>query len=153
MVGEENPVQLDNGKWGYRGVEFDSEEAAKLFIRSREGLVERSAKMQQGVKKRPWIFLAVIAVFVIFGSMLNSRKDRPVTSDLDPDSYGLINTNQEQRDGFATIINMNGQLCAQVLTVSRVVDKKYQVKCKTMRNSQDESTRTYMVNLNSGRIE
>lgn len=51
--------QLDNGKWSFAGMEFASEEAAKLFAERGKSIEQFDSK-----KPRPWLFASVAVILV-----------------------------------------------------------------------------------------
>lgn len=63
----------------------------------------------------------------------------------------LVNLTYEQKEKFATIINMNGRLCAQVLEVRRHDQKTYYVLCELYRDKLQQGA--YYVDLSSGKVK
>lgn len=62
--------QLDNGKWSFAGMEFGSEEAAKLFAERSKPREEFDSK-----KPRPWLFVVVVAI--VAGGILWATSGNP----------------------------------------------------------------------------
>lgn len=76
MRADKDIKQLDSGKWSYAGMEFSSEEAAKLFAnRGAADEPEFDAK-----KPRPWLFAATALLFVCGGYWLFSGTNKAASS-------------------------------------------------------------------------
>lgn len=68
-----------------------------------------------------------------------------------PAQAELIKPTADQREQFATLINLNGLLCAQVIEVRKRESKTYYVVCETYRNRLEQ--RAYLVDLKTGKAK
>lgn len=80
MVSEEKPAQLDNGKWGYRGIEFASEEAANSFKKSRDEEPGFAARVWE-TKAGKWVVAGLIFFSVLWlVSLFQPSRQRAIPS-------------------------------------------------------------------------
>lgn len=61
------------------------------------------------------------------------------------------NLTYEQKEQFATLINMNGKLCATVLEVRKSDTSTYYVVCELYRNKLEQGA--YYVDLKTGKVK
>jgi len=61
----------------------------------------------------------------------------------------VMSLTPEQREKFATVINLNGQLCARVLEVRKRESSTYYVECETHKSSL--ARKAYTVDLKTGK--
>lgn len=64
---------------------------------------------------------------------------------------GAMALTPDQREKFATIINLNGQLCARVIEVRKRESSTYYVECETHKHSL--ARKAYTVDLKNGKAE
>lgn len=61
------------------------------------------------------------------------------------------NLTYEQKEQFATLINMNGKLCAKVLEVRKQDASQYYVLCELYRDKLEQGA--YYVDMKTGRVK
>lgn len=150
---KQEPLQQQDGKWNYGGMVFGSEEAARLFIKSRNSTEAENSSH----KKRMWLpFVTIGIVAASFITLNSGDKSSPAPLPAPTPKTERIEftgLTHSQGESFAKLINMNGKLCAELMWALKATENTYEVKCKEYRDPTNESTATYKVNLSSGLVE
>lgn len=114
-------------------------------------LTQTPAQRQDKTKTR--IMWAIGAILVL-GLANSCQQKTPNTQALSPTqiaaSYPLeLDLQKDKRDAFAALINLNGELCADVKKVVITAPYFFEVECILYRSG--EGLRTYMVNMKTGK--
>lgn len=153
MPNTEKPEQLPSGKWSYAGLEFSSEEAALSFQQSRDEEPSFFSRVWE-TKTGKWLVVGVALIVGLWGiSLVQSSKKPTTATTADYRSTSVVSLSAEQLDAFAFLINSNGQLCARALSASKIDTDRYEIKCKKVRDPDDEMTSIHVVNMKTGRTE
>ncbi len=143
-------VKKNDGTWTVGSVEFDSYEAAELYLKS------RAKRLNPG----PWVLfsglsmpskiivvLMVLVAWSVVASFFSSKVSEPQPIPTISKSQRLMAKAEE----VATLINMNGQLCGRVTAIEYVYGEKYSVTCTRFRDGTGSAT--YEVNLDTGLVK
>ena len=142
----------EKAQYSYQGQTFTSKEAMDLYRESRGATAKNYADFGTPAKKRivwqyvAFGFIALVATSCIFQS--KSPIGVPSTSVTRPAPPGL---SEDSKTIFATLINLHGELCAQVIDVNRIAGDFYRVSCTRYRDGTGSAT--YEVNAATGVVK
>jgi len=149
---EEKGGDMNDGNkdFWYRGTRFTSQEAMDLYAASR-------ADKPSGASMAPWkqaliACLIVTFVFVILAKVINEKHDlTPASGTPGPTENTIPNVSFDTKETLALMINVHGELCAQVNNVERVDVNEYSVTCTRYRDGTGSAS--YIVNARTGVVK
>lgn len=137
----------ESESFSYQGRVFESREAMELFIASRAPVrvVGASSRPAGGLGVGSLVLLVVGAlvglnlISVLFFGPVTVPKSAPV------DVYGQL------EEKAATVINLNGKLCARVTAITKLGGDVYSVSCVRYRDGTGFAT--YEMNAATGNVK
>jgi hypothetical protein len=136
-------MQDDLTERSYRGQVFASKEARALYLASR-GMQPQALRTKRRFSPL-MIFAGIAALVVVAGAISNlaTPKPAPVLKPGKPSEETLAQ--------MATLINLNGRLCARVTAVQPIVKDEYLISC--IQNRDGTGIATYELNAATGRVK
>lgn len=135
-------------EYRYDGKVFESREAMQAYLSERlgpsSGLVAKAQRRERLIRYAFFCVAGLLAVSCI--SNLTSTKAPETTAPTTPPGVS-----DQSKLTLATMINLHGELCATVTTVSHIRGDLYQVDCTRYRDG--TGTASFEVNAATGAVK
>lgn len=134
----------DAAQYTYKGQTFQSKEAMEAYMTSRAAV---SVKPSTNGPPMGLIAVGVVLLAMVISAMKESPK-API--DVAP-AQSAPSASSDTRKTMALLINMHGELCANVNTIERISGDVYRVKCTRYRDGTGSAT--FEVNAAAGTVK
>lgn len=140
-------ITQDGDHWTIGAMQFESQQAAELYLESRQK--PSGAGAWATFRVFPW-YVKAVAIFMALaaiGTATTLLTPRPAPASAQPSPAQAL---MYQAERVATLINLNGQLCAKVTRIEHVYLDKFNVTCTRYRDGTGSAT--YEVDLKTGLV-
>lgn len=138
-------ITQDGDHWTIGAMQFESQQAAELYLESRKK--PSGAGAWATFRALPWYIKAVLITLALVAINMAAEllSPRPAPDSTQPSRAQALMAKSER---VATLINLNGQLCARVIQIEHLYLDKYKVTCARYRDG--VGTSTYDIDLKTG---
>lgn len=160
MADQTKSTQPQTSEYTYGSHTFTRQEAADLFAKSRVAKQPANIPLSQPARKasdrvRWFTGIVVFFILVIAVSLLTRQPEKQGTHQTieTHSTQGVTRTNLPDNitNALATLINLHGELCATVISVTALGNNIYQVNCIRYRDGTGSAS--YEVNATTGAVK
>lgn len=134
------------GKWQVGNQSFDSQQAAELFLKSREPAP--GVTVLDAIQLLPW-YVKVIAGLAVLGALASLAPSKQQTAN--SIEQARVDKAWARTESIALLINMNGELCGRITGITYLHNNTYAITCTRYRDGTGSAT--YEVDLDTGRAK
>lgn len=160
MTDETKTTKPQTDTYTYGSLSFTSQEAADLFAKSRATKPPANMPISQPAQKasdRLRLFTGIAAFFillmmaVLLSPKSENRSEHQVIEPNSTQSSTRTNLPGNITNTLATMINLHGELCASVTSVTALGNNIYKVNCTSYRDGTGSAS--YDVNAATGAVK
>jgi hypothetical protein len=160
MADKTKKTKTKAGEYTHGSLSFTSQEAADLFAKSRATKPPENLSTSQAAQKtsdRMRLFAGIVVFFsLVIGVMLltsksGNRSEHQATESYSTQSATRTNLPVNITNTLATMINLHGELCASVTSVTALGNNIYKVNCTRYRDGTGSAS--YDVNSVTGAVK